>query len=564
MQITGRERFVDTVVEQFRTRFTLVLIIIFTLISAIIWVLELNGIDVAQSTQLEANYPYAPLVALAVLLGLYIAGIQRSNISNVLAGALVLFVIFSDTATISYAALYLMVCICITLITSQQIAFLLALGALCIQYVVTIVLSIANAENADAIASSNVITFILTGIVGLAFAIAIRLLLNRIQKNSFDARRSATLLEASADIGQSMSQVLELDQLLSRSVEVIRDRFAFYHVQVFLVDDERDYAYLRASTGEVGEQMLARQHRLRVDSNSVVGRVAQAGEPIIARDTERSGRTYNELLPDTRSELGIPILSNQGIIGTLDIQSRRSDAFTDVELRVLQVIANQLATAIQNARLFETQAHNIRENKRLFIESETSLREIQRLNRQLTRQAWEDYLRTEHRVEGVTLIGQEFTNRANWTDTMLQASQRRRAMRGTGDKTSTVAVPIELRGEVIGAIEIEASEGQSSEDIMDMAQAISQRLAVSLDNARLFEEAHEATAQEERISELVSEYQSADSVDDLLKITLTGLAETLGAESAAIRISTKIVDDTTESTNQTTSGDNHQSPNGNS
>ena len=246
----------------------------------------------------------------------------------------------------------------------------------------------------------TVVVLILPSIISLL----LRIFIDRLEQVTYFAQRTATLLEASANIGQSISQTLELDELLNQAVEIVRDRFAFYHVQIFLTDDTREYAYLRASTGQVGEQMLARGHRLRIDSNSVIGRVSLSGEPIIARDADQdSGHAFNELLPDTRSEMAIPIQDNDGIIGALDVQSRLANAFTTNEIRILNVIANQLATAIRNARLFENQTNNIRENKRLFIEAETNLREIQRLNRQLTRQAWTDYLKMDRRITGVTL-----------------------------------------------------------------------------------------------------------------------------------------------------------------
>jgi hypothetical protein len=195
-----------------------------------------------------------------------------------------------------------------------------------------------------------------------------------------------------------------------------------------------------------------------------------------------------------------------------------------------------LATAIRNARLFEDKERSIRENKRLFIEAETNLREIQRLNRQLTKQAWADYLRTDRRIDGVTLSDSTFSNTAEWSDEMIDASRRRRAITEEKDGKRKVAVPIELRGEVVGAIELETEPTNKKDDLVDMVRTISQRLAVSLDNARLFEESNEATAQEQRVSEIVSQYQAVDSVDELLRVTLQGLAETLGAEKASIRL----------------------------
>jgi GAF domain-containing protein len=382
----------------------------------------------------------------------------------------------------------------------------------------------------------SAITFVFS-LIPIIVAVIVRNAMQKIEAIALNAQRSATLLEASAVIGQSMSQMLELNDLLNRAAEIIRDRFAFYHVSIFLLDEERRYAHLTASTGEIGERMMARGHRVPVDANSVIGRVAIASDIIVARDAERDyGYSFNELLPDTRSELAAPIKDNEGIVGILDVQSRRVDAFTLMELDALRVIATQLATAIRNARLFEEKERNIRENKRLFIESETNLRENQRLTRQLTKQAWSDYLKTDRRIDGVTLAGQSFQNNADWSEQMLNAGRRRRPITKDTDDMRIVAVPIELRGEVVGAIEIETQQGVNQEDTIDMARAISQRLAVSLDNARLFEESNEASAQEQRVSEIVTQYQSASTVDELLQVTLQGLAETLGAEHGAIRL----------------------------
>lgn len=375
------------------------------------------------------------------------------------------------------------------------------------------------------------------GIIPIVIGASARYFITELEITTQRAQRSASLLAASADIGQNVAEVLALDELLQRAVTIIRDRFAFYHVSIFLSDSDNHYTHLTASTGEVGERMLARGHRLLIDANSVVGRSTQAQDVIVVRNTENeSGHAYNELLPDARSELAIPIMSNIGVIGVVDIQSLRPDAFSATEIEALRVIANQLATAISNTRLFADKENSIRENKRLFIESETNLREIQRLNRQLTKQAWTDYLLTDRRIDGVTLSENTFRNKADWSDDMITASQKRRAITEDKDGIRKIAVPIELRGEVVGAVEIETSQARNKDDVIDMVRTISQRLGVSLDNARLFEESNEATAQEQRVSEIVAQYQSADSVDDLLRFTVQGLAETLGADYASIRL----------------------------
>ncbi len=387
------------------------------------------------------------------------------------------------------------------------------------------------------VAASQVIhQVIMVGTLAMV-GFTVRHLINTSEQSGLAFQRSAHLLQASAEVGQVMSKMLELDELLPRAVELIRDRFAFYHVQVFMVDEARDYARLVASTGEVGQQLLEREHKLMVGSRSVIGSVTQHAEPVIVTIASADVVHYrNELLPNTRSELALPIMDGEEIIGALDVQSTREDAFTQTDIQALQVMANQLATAIRNARLFTAQAENVRDNKRLFLESETNLREIQRLNRQLTKAAWSDYLSSNSFINGVTLSESGLVNSAKWTESMHTVSQKRRSVVQEQDDTQIITVPIVLRNEVLGAVEVEVSGDARKGNTAEMVQAVAQRLAVSLDNARLFEEAQEATAQEQHINEIVARYQAANSVDDLLHITLAELSETFGAERSVIRL----------------------------
>jgi GAF domain-containing protein len=373
----------------------------------------------------------------------------------------------------------------------------------------------------------------------LLIGVVLRAFINTLQKTATEAQRSAELLEASASIGQVMSKMLDSDQLLNRAVDVIRDRFGFYHAQIYLVDDDQQYAYLKASTGEIGEQLLARQHRLPINAGNVIGRVIQAGEAVVVGDTSTDANEDNankDLLANTRSELVLPIADGERIIGTLDVQNMRPNAFSNTQIQAMQVMANQLAIAIRNAQLFEDQTRRMNENKRLFYESEINLREIQRLNRQLTRRAWEDYLVGGENVSGVTLSGSEFRPGAHWTERMQQAAQRRRVIQETHGDEQLLAVPIELRGEIVGALEISLGKDADINSSADMLRAIAQRLAISMDNARLFEETQETSAQEQRIGEISTQYQEANNIDDLLQITLRGLCEALGADDGAIRL----------------------------
>jgi GAF domain-containing protein len=353
-----------------------------------------------------------------------------------------------------------------------------------------------------------------------------------------DSVRTAELLQATSQVSQLLSGTLSQEELFSRAVETIRDRFAFYHVQIFLMDEQRLYANLVASTGEVGQRLMARGHRLAVGSKSVIGRVTQIGEPVLAHDDDHNTvHMVNEFLPHTRSELALPLIDNDRIIGALDVQSTRPHAFSPSDVQALLTLAGQLTTAIRNARLFEQQQDSVQQNQQLLLQAQASLREIQRLNTQLNNRAWEEYLNERRDEVGVKIDNEQTTSHTQWTTAMIEAAlEQRVTTRDTGDRAIT-AVPIILRGELLGVIEVEG-ENLRDEDVVEMVQAVAQNLAITLDSVRLLEEVQTVAAQEQRISAIVDRYQSASSVDELMKVTLEELAQTLGADEGTIRLST--------------------------
>jgi GAF domain-containing protein len=366
---------------------------------------------------------------------------------------------------------------------------------------------------------------------------ATRFFINQAERSADEAKANATLLQAVAETGEILAKLLNMNTLLPRAVELIQERFGFYHVQVFLLDETNEYASLAASTGATGQKLLERRHRLAVGSKSVIGQVTLSGKPVIARDTDAI-YFRNELLPNTRAELALPVMDGDKMIGVLDVQSRRVDAFASEAVQALQVMANLLGTSIRNAIFFDQQERNARETKRLFLESESSLREIQRLNQQLTRQGWENYMSNRRQSSGVTLDDERIVADDRWSESLVKATETRLPVTEGTNGARVIAVPVMLGSEVIGAIEVEPGENSKESETVEMVKAIAQRLAISLDKARLFEESQEATAQEQRINEIVARYQTVNSVDDLLQITLSELSQSLGARRGAIRLGT--------------------------
>lgn len=173
-------------------------------------------------------------------------------------------------------------------------------------------------------------------------------------------------LEAAAEVGRAATSILSAEELLSRTVDLIRDRFGYYHVSIFMLDETGRWANLQEATGEAGAQLKARSHRLAVGSNSLIGWVTANRKPRIALDVASDEVHFrNELLPDTRSEAALPLRVGDRVIGALDVQSRSLNAFNQSDIDVLQVLADQIAIAVENGRLFARQERTAQLDQRV-------------------------------------------------------------------------------------------------------------------------------------------------------------------------------------------------------
>jgi len=164
-------------------------------------------------------------------------------------------------------------------------------------------------------------------------------------------------VRTAAEVAHAVTSTPNLDDLLRRAVDLIRDRFGYYHVTIFMLDETGANAVVRESTGEIGQLMKARGHSLTVGSPSVIGWVTANNQGRIATDVGRDPiHLKNELLPETRSEAAVPLQVAGTVLGALDVQSKELNAFSPEALEVLQALADQLSTAIQNARLAQDSA----------------------------------------------------------------------------------------------------------------------------------------------------------------------------------------------------------------
>lgn len=361
---------------------------------------------------------------------------------------------------------------------------------------------------------------------------------------AFDAQRRARQLEAAAVISETAATAPNVNVLLNLVAERIRAAYGFYHAQVFLVDREGRLARLEASTGRAGEALLARGHALPVGSQSVVGQCTYHGEPVVVNDTSRSAtHRPNELLPDTRAELALPLLIGSEVIGAIDVQSTEPDVFQPEDIRSLQIMTSQLATTVEKARLVDELQTRAAENQRLLEEAQQNLRQIEELSRRMTREGWSDYLRAR-RIRGTlgyTLHDTEVRQDSSWTAPMRQAYQGERSVViEQAQQAHIAAVPLRVRGEVIGVLEIERDGDHPWTDAeLEMAETLVERLSLAVENARLFEQATLAAEREHIVNEIAQSVQEAETIDQVLQSALAELSNVLGASRGIVQISPK-------------------------
>ena len=304
------------------------------------------------------------------------------------------------------------------------------------------------------------------------------------------ARRTMQLRTA-AEVSRASTSMLDLNTLVTSSVELIRERFDLYYVGIFLVNEYGEWAILRAGTGEAGRRMLERGYKLKVGGGSMIGQCTAHGQPRIALDVGAEPvRFDNPLLPETRSEMALPLVSRGEVLGAMTVQSAEEAAFSEKDSAVLQTMADQLANVVENARLYQ--------------ESQARLEEIETTHRRYLREEWAKYLAEEETRRRTAYSYEQATAAVVPADEVWTPEMERAVREGdvvaipasTADPAieaagrAALAAPITLRGEVIGALSLYEGqqERQWSEDDIALVEAVSEQVAMAIENARLFEE----------------------------------------------------------------------------
>lgn len=346
----------------------------------------------------------------------------------------------------------------------------------------------------------------------------------RVAERTRDLENQTLRLRVAAEIARDTLSALDLVSLLDRSAQLIFDRFNLYHVGIFLVDKNREYAALTASPSESGQSMVAGKFKVGVGDPNPVGRTAATGEPVIESDITREGTsTPRALLPDTRSQITLPLKAEQKVLGVLDIQSEKPQAFKQNDIAVFQVLADQLATAIERTRLAEEMAQ--------------TLEELDRSYGRYTREGWRNlsgsgrirnagYRFNNIRIEPVAEVT-GFVEQALETGTVVNSNY--------ADASQEIAIPIKLRGQTIGAVHAKLKDGTGEAAINTLQLAID-RLASALESARLYEQASIRADREQAISQITNAISSSSEYDLIMRTTVRELGNLLNDTEVAIQI----------------------------
>lgn len=343
--------------------------------------------------------------------------------------------------------------------------------------------------------------------------------------NRFNARR-ARQFEAISQVVRAISSVQDLDALLPRVAQVVSEQFDTYHSGIFLLDNEREFAVLRASNSEGGKKMLARAHKLRVGQTGIVGFVTATGQPRIALDVGADAIFFdNPDLPETRSEIALPLRYSGQIIGALDVQSTESNAFGQGDIEALVTLADQIAVAINNTRILE--------------EARTAFTESQNRFGEAALESWK-VMRPKSLGSGFQLIGstiQPLENPLTEEDIQEVFAQDKPLLSRADNGLSNLSIPIRLRGRIIGVMNLRSRNRHPlSQDDADIAEAVSERLSLALETATLLQTTQHRADIERVTTEISSKISSSTRFETILQTAAQELSRALGGSDVIVQV----------------------------
>jgi len=338
--------------------------------------------------------------------------------------------------------------------------------------------------------------------------------------------RRAKQFESIAHVARTISSTRDLDILLTQITTVISREFGFYHVGIFLLDRMKEYAVLSAANSEGGQAMLERDHRLKVGETGIVGYVTGSGKPRVALNTEADAIFFNNPdLPNTRSEIALPLRVGEEMIGALDVQSTESNVFSQEDINILSTLADQVSIAIQNAQQFE--------------ETRKALNEAETLAKQFAQTGWQQFTKNKNLV-GIRHTGTRSMLLYGKNGKEKQEMPRDRDQARTNHRGASLSLPISLRGERIGLVDVRSPDNRPwDQDELDIATAIIERAAIAMENARLLQESQRLASKEAKIGEVTAKISASINMRSVLQTAVEELGRALPGSEVVIQFQTE-------------------------
>jgi GAF domain-containing protein len=343
-----------------------------------------------------------------------------------------------------------------------------------------------------------------------------KVLEDRVRSRTQELEKRANQLDAISGVARSTASLQNLEDLLPAVTRLVSQRFDYYHTGIFLLDEDRKFAVLRASNSDGGKRMLNRQHKLKLDTKSIVGFVSSRGEPRIALDVGTDAVYFdNPDLPNTRSEMALPLRVGGQVIGALDVQSNQPNAFTEADINILSTLADQVAIAIENARLFSASRDALKKSEETFT--------------QYIQQEWSNYAK-RLKTTGYKFDGSR-TTPLDIKDTQERAKSLPKTGRLSPEKENReLSIPIRFRGQVIGVLDVKSKSGSRkwTQHDITLLEAVAERTALALENTRLIESSQRRASRERTIGEISTKIGAVSDIETIMQTAVEELGRRIG------------------------------------
>jgi GAF domain-containing protein len=338
------------------------------------------------------------------------------------------------------------------------------------------------------------------------------------------ARRSEKL-EAAVEVSREVASIRQIDEILNTTVRLISERFTFYHAGIFLLDESKTFAILRAVSSEGGRRMLGRGHKLGVGKEGIVGHVTATGRPRIALDVGEDAAFFdNPDLPYTRSEMALPLQIRDEVIGALDVQSTQESAFSEEDIAILQTMADQISLAIENAQLLE--------------QSERALRGLEAAYGEYTGSALAAMVGLPaFEYDRVTVMPAQPQPNPD-VDQAIERGQSITSINPDQGQSALVA-PLRTQDErVIGAIALEERrlDRSWSQEEIELVEAVGEQVAQALESASFYQMEQRRRRVSDTLREITRVVGSTLDLNEVIDRLLDELETLINFETASVQL----------------------------